>query len=297
MFVTLLHVSHTPPAAACVGVSLVNCSRSAIFRYSEKMFKNTKRQRQLSDGGLLFKTLVEFMNCWGSGRRSRLFVETMNGEAFMNFSTFLGNPGKCYSRKNKMASGEETLRNPESNDDPKSSKRPKKKKSKRKTERDNQRAAEFQKRKQDELLAAAATEGPTVSAVVTTTSSTPYKEFEFSDPIRENTSNLDSSDNSNVFMNLDGNLTLQEDSELVKENTAIAASPTTAKSGFSDEFAAAQAKAMEALKAHTLDLPSTLPNSPEEAEEALRTFKANSQKRQKSIREAMTALKKVAPKM
>ena len=78
------------------------------------MFKNTKRRRQLSDGGLLFKTLVEFTNCWVSGRRSRLFVETMNGEAFMNFSTFLGNPGKGYSRQNKMASGKEKIGYPSS---------------------------------------------------------------------------------------------------------------------------------------------------------------------------------------
>ena len=45
--------------------------------------------RQLRDGELLFETLVEFIKCWGSGRRSQLFVESVNGPAFMNFSTFL----------------------------------------------------------------------------------------------------------------------------------------------------------------------------------------------------------------
>ena len=182
------------------------------------MFKNTKRQRQLSDGGLLFKTLVEFMNCWGSGRRSRLFVETMNGEAFMNFSTFLGNPGKCYSKQNKMAAGEETLGNPQSHHDPKLSKKVKRKKSLKKTERDNQRAAEFQKRKLEELSAAAATERSPVSAAAAP-SSTPSKEFEFSEPLCENMSSLDSSNNISAIMNLDGNVTLKDENEVVKLST------------------------------------------------------------------------------
>ena len=128
-------------AAACVVVSLVYYSRSAIFRHSDKMFKNSKRQ--LSDGGLLFRTLVEFVKCLGSGRRSRLFVESLNGEAFMNFSAFLGNPGRGHFKQNKMATGEETLGYPENHHDPKLNKKTKRKKSQKKTERDNQRAAEF----------------------------------------------------------------------------------------------------------------------------------------------------------
>ena len=174
------------------------------------MFKNTKKRRQLSDGGLLFKTLVEFVNCWGSGKQSRLFVETMNVEAFMNFSTFLGNPGKGYSRQNKMASGEETLGYPQSHHDPNSGRKVKQKKSQKKTERDNQRAARFQKRKQEELSAAAATEGSPVSAAATSTS-TPSKEFEFSEPTCENMSSLDGSNNTNVYMNLDSNVTLNDE--------------------------------------------------------------------------------------
>ena len=197
-------------AAACVGF-LVYYSRSAIFRHSDIMFKNKKRQ--FSDGGLLFATLVEFLKCWGSGRWSRLFMESVNGEAFMNFSTFLGNPGKGYSKKNKMASGEETSGYSGSHNDPKSSKKSKCKKSKKKTERDNQRAATFQKKKQEELSAAAATESSPVPEAAASTS-TPSKDFQFSELTCVNMSSLDSSDN--ALMNLDGNVTLREEGQVVK---------------------------------------------------------------------------------
>ena len=197
-------------AAACVGF-LVYYSRSAIFRHSDIMFKNKKRQ--FSDGGLLFATLVEFLKCWGSGRWSRLFMESVNGEAFMNFSTFLGNPGKGYSKKNKMASGEETSGYSGSHNDPKSSKKSKCKKSKKKTERDNQRAATFQKKKQEELSAAAATESSPVPEAAASTS-TPSKDFQFSELTCVNISSLDSSDN--AFMNLDGYVTLCEEGQVVK---------------------------------------------------------------------------------
>ena len=196
-----------------------------------------KYRRQLRDGELLFETLVEFIKCWGSGRRSRLFVESMNGQAFMNFSTFLGNPGTRNFRQNKMASEDETqgypespkstsLGNPEKDhfrqdimtsgketqgypEGPKSSQNSKRKKSKKKTERDNQRAAIFQKRKQEDLLAAAANGNSLPSAAVT---STPNKQFDFSKPICENINGTDSSDNTSVIMNLDGNVTLSHES-------------------------------------------------------------------------------------
>ena len=262
--------------AACVG-SLVSYYRSAIFRHSKKM--NEKPRIQLNDEGLLFATLVEFVKCWGSGRRSRLFVESVNNEAFLNFSTFLGNPGKGHFRQNKMASGDESqgypegpkttslgnpgnghfkqnktasgnntqgypespkstfLGNPgrdpikqnkmasgdETNRHPESPKsvHKSKKKSKKKTERDNQRAANFQKRKREELLVAAAATGSSSPSVVV--ASTSSKEFEFSKPICENTSGLDSSDNTSVIMNLDGNVTLNHEScqEIKEEKDAI----------------------------------------------------------------------------
>ena len=109
---------------------------------------------QFSEEAFLHATFSEFIKCWGSGKRARIFVESMNGGAFVNFSTFLGNPGMIHINERKMAA--KTHRHPGSNHDnqsnfhsgsaPTSSK----KKSKRKTERDNKRAAEFQKKKAEE---------------------------------------------------------------------------------------------------------------------------------------------------
>ena len=135
-------------------------------------------------------------------------MESVNGQAFMNFSTFLGNPGRDYFRQNKMAPGESDgyPRSHQAHIDPKSSKQHKRKKSKKKAERDNQRAALFQKRKQEELSAAAAATGTAPSS----STSTPNKEFEFSEPICENMSGLENTSN---IINLDGNATLQGDKE------------------------------------------------------------------------------------
>ena len=127
-------------------------------------------------------------------------MESINGEAFMTFSTFLA--GRVYFRQNKMASGE-TDGYPRNHQDPNSSKQQKRKKSKKKIERDNQRAALFQKRKQEELLAAAAATG---TPAPSSSTSTPSKEFEFSEPICENMSGLE---NTSAIINLDGNATLQ----------------------------------------------------------------------------------------
>ena len=109
---------------------------------------------QFSEEAFLHATFSEFVKCWGSGKRARIFVESMNGGAFVNFSTFLGNPGMVHTNQRKMAA--KTNRHPGGNHDnqsnfhsgsaPTSSR----KKSKRKTERDNKRAAEFQKKKAEE---------------------------------------------------------------------------------------------------------------------------------------------------
>ena len=167
------------------------------------MFRKTKRH--VSEGDFLFATFIEFVKCWGSGRRSRLFMESRKSGAFVNFSTFLGHPGMRRSYQQfKMASDEEPkVQDPKSNKEKQS-----KKKSKKKTERDNQRAAIFQKRKKDEaeLAAAAATCSASSSTVVRSTP-TPDKHFKFSEPLSENTSGLDDS----AFMNLDGNVTLNQD--------------------------------------------------------------------------------------
>ena len=109
-------------------------------------------QRHFSEEAFLQATLSEFIKCWGSGKRARIFVESVNGGAFVNFSTFLGNPGAPHidPRKSKMAA--RTSRHPEGHHDTQNGGNPhfqatSKKKSKRKTERDNARAAEFQKKK------------------------------------------------------------------------------------------------------------------------------------------------------
>ena len=71
-----------------------------------KMYNTTKRQ--LSERAFLFPSNIEFVKRWRSGRRSRLFVESVKGEAFLTFSTFLGKPGTNHLRRSKMASREET---------------------------------------------------------------------------------------------------------------------------------------------------------------------------------------------
>ena len=179
-----------------------------------RMFRKTKRH--FTEKDFLFATFNEFLKCWGSGGRSRLFMESKESGAFVNFSAFLGHPGMRRSfQQSKMASDEEIqAQDPKSNSDSKEKKS--KKKSKKKTERDNQRAAIFQKRKKDEvkLVAAAATHSASSSVAVT---STPTPDFEFSEPLSENISGLDDSE----FMNLDGNVTLNQgttSSEGGKEN-------------------------------------------------------------------------------
>ena len=135
-----------------------------------------KTQRHFSEEAFLSATFSEFVKCWGSGKRARIFVESMNGSAFVNFSTFLGNPGSDHINRRKMAATtsrhpegrhEDTPRHPHSGPAPTSSR----KKSKRKTERDNKRAAEFQKRKADEAErgVSTATANPSEEKEVTAT--------------------------------------------------------------------------------------------------------------------------------
>ena len=121
---------------------------------------------QFSEEAFLHATFSEFVKCWGSGKRARIFVESMNGGAFVNFSTFLGNPGMVHINQRKMAA--KTHGHPGGNHDKQSNSHSgsapnsSRKKSKRKTERDNKRAAEFQKKKAEEAEreASAATAKP-----------------------------------------------------------------------------------------------------------------------------------------
>ena len=163
-----------------------------------------QNKRHFTQEEFLLSTFVEFNKCWTSGKRSRLFIESVNGNAFMTFSVFLGHPGNAHFV-------------------PKNPQQPKKKKvkSKRKTDRDNQRAANFQERKRREMEAAvsAATgessesSGQNTSSPATQTSSSP--EFSFAEPALESI-NSDISDF--ATMNMDGNVTIPSKAS---ENSAL----------------------------------------------------------------------------
>ena len=106
------------------------------------MNKNFKRK--YSKGSFLFATFCEFVKCWGSGAKSRLFIESVKGNAFVNFSAFLGHPGNAHFVPKREEEVETRAR--EGNPDGQQKSKPRKK-SKRKTERDNLRAAKFQEKK------------------------------------------------------------------------------------------------------------------------------------------------------
>ena len=91
----------------------------------------------------LLSTFFEFIKCWKSSKRSRLFVDSVNGKAFVNFSVFLGNPSESHSNSTPG------MRKPS----PRENKR---KKSSKKIQRDNERAAKFQGKKRQEQAAASA---------------------------------------------------------------------------------------------------------------------------------------------
>ena len=50
-------------------------------------------QRHFSEEAFLHATLIEFVKCLGSGKRARMFVESIDCGAFESFFNFLGNPG------------------------------------------------------------------------------------------------------------------------------------------------------------------------------------------------------------
>ena len=162
------------------------------------MFKNIKRHS--SEGAFLYATFGEFVKCWGSGARSRLFIESVNKNAFVNFSAYLGHPGAEH-----FVSKKETKDNVDGNPKPKS-----RGKSKRKTERDNQLAALFQqkKREEGERVAVSAAAMATSSPVAATPTTSPPPQFAFSEPTHENMSGLNSEDSFSVNANLDGNATM-----------------------------------------------------------------------------------------
>ena len=106
------------------------------------------RQRNTEEA-FLFASFIEFVKCWSSGKKSRLVIESMNGQAFVNFSAFLGDPKDVHF---KAGAG---------NRQPKP-----RKKSERKIQRDKARAAKFQERKKREMALISSPDSSTLPAGV-----------------------------------------------------------------------------------------------------------------------------------
>ena len=83
---------------------------------------------------------LPLVNLRNVGNPARMIMDTVNGEAFINFSVFLGKPSEVHSYSSRRQG------NP--NLSPKEKK--KRKKSPRKIKQDNERAAKFQEEKRKE---------------------------------------------------------------------------------------------------------------------------------------------------
>ena len=134
-----------------------------------------------SEEAFLFSTFMEFCKCWRSGARTRVTMESMNGNAFVNFSAFLGHPDNDHFQPRP------SNRNP--------TKLPRKK-SKSKIKRDNDRAARFQELKRKEAASASkpvdnpeaiATSSPSSESKMTTSGmdSSLEPQFSFASPVPE----------------------------------------------------------------------------------------------------------------
>ena len=149
-----------------------------------------------SEASFLFSTFNEFYKCWRSGANSCLFIESVNGKAFINFSAFLGNPDDVHFKP------WHTKRNPS---------KVQRKKSEKKIKRDNDRAARFQarKRKEEEEAAsvsksaadleaiAASSPNPSSESVMTVSD----VEFSFASPVPEVLRHSTSQDTSMILSN------------------------------------------------------------------------------------------------
>ena len=142
--------------------------------------KRTFNKHRHSEEAFLFASVSEFVKCWSSGKKSRLIIESVRGQAFIQFSAFLGNPKDDHSKARARARDRQ----------PKP-----KQKSERKIQRDNARAAKFQERKKRET---ALTTSPVSSSLqpsgqpTVPTTSSPFQveasstSFHFSEPLPEN---------------------------------------------------------------------------------------------------------------
>ena len=61
-----------------------------------------------SEAGFLQSSFVEFVKCWSMGTSSTFHVESRNGQAFLNFSAFLGPPRNVhfYDKQSKNSKSE-----------------------------------------------------------------------------------------------------------------------------------------------------------------------------------------------
>ena len=137
------------------------------------MFRNTKRHS--SEEEFLHAIFYEFVKCWGSSCRSRLFIESVNRNAFVNFSDYLGYPRKTFFFP-KKENTKETNFNCNSNSTPK-------KKSAWKTKRDNLRAAKFQAKRLKKVAYSPTAAVPTSSPSIWPLDPTQHPlNFKFSTP-------------------------------------------------------------------------------------------------------------------
>ena len=155
-----------------------------------------------SEAAFLFSTFKEFYKCWRSGTRARVFIESFNGGAFVNFSAYLGHPDDVHFRP-RPSKG-----NPS---------RGPRKKSEKRIKRDNDRAARFQERKRKEEEAASASKSGNPDAIVTSSPGAASamtvsdREFSFASPVPENLRQDKSKDTS---MNVSDEIDLKEQEEV-----------------------------------------------------------------------------------
>ena len=163
-----------------------------------------------SEASFLFSTFNEFYKCWRSGTNSRLFIESVNGKAFINFSAYIGYPDNAHFKPWHHE------RNP--------SKRPRKKSAK-KIKRDNDRAARFQESKRKEAEAVSTSKSPDKPEAFATSSpgaesamTVSDLEFSFASPLPENLRQDSFQDTSMFLSDKKDQKKLEEDNSLNNSN-------------------------------------------------------------------------------
>ena len=160
-----------------------------------------RTKTNITEEVFLLSTFSEFAKCWKSGKRARMFMDTVNGEAFINFSVFLGKPSEVHSYSSRR----------QGNPNPSPKEKNKRKKSPRKIQRDNERAAKFQeeKRKED-ANAGSGVPPPATSTPAAPSISAASIHFSFASPAPEDvTSKEESQEDMQVSASLRRLLLLQ----------------------------------------------------------------------------------------